>query len=219
MLLATPTPSSPPPSAPAGVCRRLQGAARPHGAAPGVLRVQPGRRCSKGTLERGVCAIERLRSMAAPTVPAAYDPAWALLTVQGQAEHYLEKLHHKVEKDLSKFLKGKPAPGQLSLGMQTRTQRSAVARPARHFCPSGLRRTGCVQSARGLSAGEVRELSLARHAAAPPLLQTPMASPAAAARAAPPRRPAAAAPAAAAPAAAATRRLGTPLGKRECVCV
>ncbi|PSC75961.1 putative E3 ubiquitin-ligase ARI8 [Micractinium conductrix] len=29
---------------------------------------------------------------------------------QGQAEHYLEKLHHKVEKDLSKFLKGKPAP-------------------------------------------------------------------------------------------------------------
>lgn len=37
--------------------------------------------------------------------------------LQGQAEHYLEKLHHKVEKDLSRFLKAKPQPGGEGDGM------------------------------------------------------------------------------------------------------
>jgi hypothetical protein len=43
-------------------------------------------------------------------------PGWLLRlprlpALQGQAEHYLEKLHHKVEKDLQRFLRGNGASG------------------------------------------------------------------------------------------------------------
>jgi hypothetical protein len=42
---------------------------------------------------------------------AGSAPVPALPDLQGQAEHYLEKLHHKVEKDLQRFLRGNGASG------------------------------------------------------------------------------------------------------------